>query len=69
MSIGYRNYVIRAQKAAESEAKRSQNIKGYTACKKNGDRGEFCVIAEAKKFIEHGGRVIRNSDCVVVFKV
>ena len=69
MSIGYRNYEIRAQKSAESQARKSQNIHGYTACQKSGDRQEFASIDAAKKFIANGGRVIRNSDCVVVFRV
>lgn len=68
MAIGYRNYEIRAQKSAESQAKKSKNINGFTACKKSGEKKEFDKITNAKEFVATGGRVIRNSDCVVVFR-
>jgi hypothetical protein len=68
MSINHRNYKIRAQKSAESQVRKSQNIKGFTACQKSGERKEFDEIAAAKTFLARGGKVIRNSDCVVVFR-
>ena len=69
MAVGYKNYAIKAQKAAESMARKSQNIHGYTACKRSGERSEFNELTDARNFVKQGGRVIRNSDCVVVYKV
>ena len=69
MAIGYRNFEIRAQKAAEAHARKSQNINGYTACTRQGERTDHASIDSAKSAVSCGGRVIRNRDCVVVFKV
>jgi hypothetical protein len=69
MSINHRNFELKAWKAGEAAARKSQRISGFTVCKPSGDRSEFDTIAQAVKYLgAERGRVIRNSDCVKVYQ-